>query len=229
MGSSTEGRRRKLDPDPRVRVALLAAASKIVSAEGARALSVAEVLSRTRMSTRAFYRHFDSKDQLVSAVFLEMARVEALRLRRRMALASDPVRAVVAWVDGRLELVFNADIRSDLRQMSLEATSQMITASELIGPSYREVLRPLVEELERGKAVGLFPDIDPEADALSVQGAVWASVERQWAAEGGNQSVIRKRTQRFCLGGLGVAPEVIAKVLSEGRIDQPELASGSAQ
>ena len=76
-------RRKKLDPDPRVRLCILAAASKIVREEGVRRLSIAQVLSRAQLSTRAFYRHFDSKDQLVSAVFLEMARVEMLRLRRR--------------------------------------------------------------------------------------------------------------------------------------------------
>lgn len=220
MDRSAATRSRKLDPDPRVRVAILAAASKIVSAEGVRALSVAEVLSRTQLSTRAFYRHFDSKDQLVSAVFLEMARVETVRLRRKMALGSDPVRAVVAWVDGRLDQVFSTDIRSDLRQMSREAQSQMFAAPELVGPAYGEILRPLVEELTRGKALGLFPDVDPPSDALSVQGAVWASVERYWAGERREQLSLRTRTQRFCLRGLGVPPDMIADVLGEGRTGQ---------
>ena len=87
----------------------------------------------------------------------------------------------MAWIDGRLDLAFNDQIRSDLRQMSLEAQSQMFAAPELVGDAYGEILQPLVEQLESGKARGIFPDIDPTAEALSIHGAMWASVERQWA------------------------------------------------
>jgi AcrR family transcriptional regulator len=212
----SNGRRRRLDPDPRVRVTILAAASKIVREDGVRALGVAEVLARTQLSTRAFYRHFDSKDELVSAVFFEMARVEALRLRRVMAAEADVIRSVMAWIDGRLNLVLDSDVRSDLRRVSLEAQSQASGAPELVSAAYQEILRPLMEELERGREQGVFPNVDPMSDALSVHGAVWASVERYWVSEGFDLSGVRDRTQRFCLGGLGVAPEVIAEVLGEG-------------
>ena len=219
MDTAARGRKR-LDPDPRVRMALLSAASKIVREEGVRAISIAEVLSRAQLSTRAFYRHFDSKDQLVSAVFLEMARVETLRLRRRMGAGADPVRAVVAWIDGRLDLAFNDEIRSDLRQMSLEAQSQMFAAPDLVNAAYGEILRPLVEQLERGRDSGVFPGVDPESDALSVHGAVWAGVERQWATEGCDLASIRDRIQRFCLGGLGVGPAAIADVLEMALVNE---------
>jgi AcrR family transcriptional regulator len=122
MEISRSGGRKKLEPDPLLRIAILSAASKIIREDGVRALSIAEVLSRSQLSTRAFYRHFESKNQLVSAVFLEMARAETMRLRQRMSVGPDPIRAVAAWTDGRLDLAFNDEIRSDLRQMSLEAT-----------------------------------------------------------------------------------------------------------
>src|ERR1700712_5284574 len=139
---------RRLDPDPRVRKAIVAAASKAVREDGVRALSVAQVLSRANIGTRAFYRHFESKDQLVAAVFLDMARGETRRLRKRMATCSDPVDAVVAWIDGRLDLAFSDDIKSDLRQMSLEAQSQMFAAPEVIGAAYAEIMKPLIEQLD---------------------------------------------------------------------------------
>ena len=202
---ATARRTKKLDPDPTVRLAILAAASKIVREEGVRSLSVAQVLSRAQLSTRAFYRHFDSKDELVSAVFVDMARVEALRLRRTMSTFTGPVEAVVAWIDGRLDLAFDEKIRSDLRKMSLEAQTQMFAAPELVGAAYREILKPLVGQLERGKQLGIFPGIDPATDAQSIQGTVWAVVERQWATGDGNRADIRRHAIRFCLGGLGVA------------------------
>ena len=128
MTSGVKRQRKKLAPDPGVRNALLDAATDVLREEGVRGLAVAQVLDRAQLSTRAFYRHFDSKDALVSAVFLEMARVETRRLKRKMAAAADPSDAVVAWIDGRLDLAFNDRIRSDLRQVSLEAQTQMFAA-----------------------------------------------------------------------------------------------------
>ena len=203
MTSGVKRRRKKLAPDPGVRNALLDAAAKVVREEGVRSLSVAQVLDRAQLSTRAFYRHFDSKDDLVAAVFLDMARVETRRLKRKMAAAADPTAAVVAWIDGRLDLAFNDSIRSDLRQMSLEAQTQMFASPELVGDAYGEFLKPLVEQLELGKRSGVFPGIDPTADALSIHGAIWASVERQWSTGECDRAAVRDDVVRFCLRGLG--------------------------
>lgn len=206
---------RRLEPDPRVRKAIVAAATKVIRSEGVGALSVAQVLAHAGLGTRAFYRHFESKNQLVSAVFLDMARAETRRLRKRMATSSDPVDAVVAWIDGRLDLAFSEDIKSDLRQMSLEAQSQMFAAPEVIGAAYAEILTPLVEELERGAQQGFFTDVDPAAHALSVQGVLWSSVERQWANGDCDRRHVRGAVLRFCLRGLGVSSASIAQVLAD--------------
>jgi AcrR family transcriptional regulator len=206
------GGRRKLEPDPHIHAVILSAAAEVVRTEGVQALSIARVLSGTQLGTRAFYRHFESKDQLVAAVFLEMARAEVVRLEQRMSDA-DPVRAVAAWIDGRLDLAFNQQIRSDLRQMSLEAQNQMVAAPELVAPAYREILRPLVEKLTCGKDLGIFRDIDPDGEALSIHGVVWTNIERHWGIAQRDPSEIRRRVQSFCLRGLGVDPDVIAAVL----------------
>ena len=114
-----------------MRKALLDAASKIVREEGVRSLNVAQVLNRAQLSTRAFYRHFDSKDAV------GVGRVPGNGARGDEATETEDGRsrrpdrqAVVAWIDGRLDLAFNDQIRSDLRQMSLEAQSQMFASPE---------------------------------------------------------------------------------------------------
>jgi AcrR family transcriptional regulator len=226
-------RRRKAEPDPGERSAILSQASKIVSEGGLGSLTVAHVLSRTQLGTRAFYRHFDSKDALVSAMFLEMARIETRRLRRRMATARDPVRAVAAWIDGRLDLAFNDQIRSDLRKMSLEANSQMFAAPELVSPAYAEMLAPLVESLERGRELGVFTITKSGDEALAIHGVLWAITERQWARDNGDIGEMRELVQSFCLRGLGVTPKAIAAALkyssSHNRERPLEKPSGSPQ
>ncbi|OBK44348.1 TetR/AcrR family transcriptional regulator [Mycobacterium sp. 1081908.1] len=212
MTSSLAQRRNKLAPDPDVRCAILDAASKSMHDHGVRGLSVAAVLERAQLSTRAFYRHFDSKDQLVAAVFVELARIETQRLRSKMAHTANPVEAVVAWVDGRLELAFGENGESDARRLSLEAHSKAFSSPEMAAPAYGAILEPLIEQLERGLELGMFEDIVPSTAAKSIHGVVWAGTQRQWATHRWDRAVVRERALRFCLRGLGVAPQTIERI-----------------
>ena len=194
-------RRDKLGPDPTVRREILAAASTTLQEQGVRGLSVATVLERAGLSTRAFYRHFDSKEELVAAVFLETARVEKRRLRRRMSAATTEIEAVTAWIDGRLDLAFDESIGSDLRRLSLEAQSQ---SPGLVQPAYAEMLKPLRDALQRGLRGGVFHHIDPETDAQFIHGVVWAGINEHWATGDCDRDELRERILRFCLRGLSV-------------------------
>src|SRR5271166_5955415 len=207
-------RRDKLSPDPTVRREILAAASTILREHGVQGLSIAAVLERAGLSTRAFYRHFGSKDELVAAVFLETARVEKRRLRRRMASATTEVEAVAVWIDGRLDLAFDDNIGSDLRRLSLEAQSQTLASRGLVQPAYAEMLKPLSEALQRGLRGGVFHHINPVIDAEFIHGVVWAGIDQQWATGECNRDHLRQRILRFCLRGLGVTPEAIARISS---------------
>lgn len=198
---------RRLEPDPKVRKAIVTAATKVIRDEGVRGLSVSNVLVRAGLGTRAFYRHFASKDHLVAAVFLELANAEARRLERLMAGADDPLDAVVAWIDGRLDLAFDDGVQSELRQLSVEAQAQMFASPELVGAAYAAILAPLVAQLERGVQQGRFVDVDPAADALSIQGVLWSSVERHWSTGDQGRAEVRTHVLRFCLRGVGASDE----------------------
>jgi AcrR family transcriptional regulator len=196
-------------PDPNVRCAIVDAASQSVHDRGVRGLNIAAVLERAQLSTRAFYRHFDSKDQLVEAVFLEMARDETQRLRTKMVNTASPVEAVAAWIEGRLDLALDDEFR--LRQLSPEAQPEA-WSPELVSPAYNAILEPLVEQLERGLELGTFKDIVPVTAAKSIDGVVWAGTQQPRATHHFDRSEVRERALRFCLRGLGVAPETIEQV-----------------
>lgn len=197
-------RRDKLAPDPGVRREILAAASTALREDGVGGISIAAVLQRAGLSTRAFYRHFGSKDELVAAVFLESARGEAQRLRARMDSAATEVDAVVAWIDGRLDLAFDPTVRADLRRLSLEAQSQTSGAPHLVQSAYAEMLLPLREVIERGLGHGAFRGVEPESCAQFIHGVVWAGIDRHWRAGDCEPGDLRDRITRFCLRGLGV-------------------------
>lgn len=208
-------RRSKLDPDPAVRRAILAAASTALRENGIRGLSIAEVLDRAELSTRAFYRHFSSKEELVAAVFLTSARGERRRLQRRMSVAQTEIEAVAAWIDGRLDLAFDETVKSDLRRLSLEAQSQTFGSPTLVQLAYAEMLRPLCQVLQRGLRRGVFSHIDPMTHAEFIQGVVWASTNRQWRAGDCERVETRREAIGFCLRALGVTSQAIAQMCSE--------------
>lgn len=161
------------------------------------------VLEEARLSTRAFYRHFESKDELVAAVFAEMNRVELLRLERKMSVAHSPVEAVAAWIDGRFDLAFDDNTESDLRRLLLEAQSRVFTSPE---PVSAVIFEPLIEQLQRGLDLGVFHDVMPVTAAKSIHGVVWAAAQRQRTTSEAERTDTRRRALRFCLRGLGVPP-----------------------
>jgi AcrR family transcriptional regulator len=180
----------KLAPDAAVRCAIVAAASESAHDQGVRGLSIAAVMERTQLGTRAFYRHFKSKDQLVAAVLSEMSRVETLRLRTKMANTTNPVEAVAAWIDGRLDLAFD----------------------EKVSPAGSAIIEPLIEQLQRGLELGVFKDIVPVTEAKSIHGVLWAATRPQWATRHWDRDEVRQRLLRFCLRGLGVASETFEQI-----------------
>ncbi len=207
-------RRDKLSPDPDVHRAILAAASIIVREQGVRGLNIADVLERCQLGTRAFYRHFESKDQLVAAVFTEAAVSETRRLRRKMRASATPIEAVAAWIDARLDVASDNRVGASLREVSSEAQTLMFTSPELVQAAFATILKPLVEQLERGLREGVFHDIDPVTDAEIVQGAVWACTQRQWATRSAVRADVRRQAIRACLRALGCTEEAVTEVLA---------------
>lgn len=216
-GTGRRRRRDKLEPDPQVRREILVAASTSLRENGVRGLNIAAVLERTNLSTRAFYRHFNSMDDLVVAVFQEAARVERRRLQRRMAGAPTPIDAVAAWIDGRLDLAFDAKIGSDLRRLSLEAQFQTSASPALVEPAYAEMLKPLADALRRGLQDEVFHPIDPATEARFIHGVVWAGINQQWTTGESDREDLRRRILGFCLRGLGVAPHAIKSICADAR------------
>lgn len=214
MNAPRTRQREKLRPDPAVRRQILDAATATVREHGVDGLSVAAALQRAALSTRAFYRHFGSKDELLAAVFLESARAERRRLKRRMAHAATEIESVAAWIEARLDLAFDERLENDLRRLSLEAQAQIFSARGVVQPAYAEILAPLTESIGRGLQGGVFHGVDPVAHAQFIHGVVWAGIDQHWAKGDGTRDDLRRRVQRFCLRGLGVAHEAIEQVCS---------------
>jgi AcrR family transcriptional regulator len=192
---------------------LIDAALSVIRSRGIAGLTVADVLATANLGTRAFYRHYKSKSHLIISVFVDAGHQEALRLRARMAPHGDPVDAVVAWIDGRLDLAFDDAVQSDLRFVSGEAQALYTVEPELIASAYAAMLSPLADELRRGVARRRWSDVDPLADARLIEAVVWSCVEQQWATKRFVRADVRDRTVSFCLRAIGTSPTRIKRAL----------------
>jgi AcrR family transcriptional regulator len=190
------------DSDAEAR-ALVQAGMAVLRRSSAKALTVADVLEEAGLSTRAFYRHFHSKDELILAVYQHDNRRSIERLRTRIASAASTLDALEQWVQGSLALGFAP--RQARRTMTLWREGGRIWAQ--YPGEYKAIVEglvePLTDVLARGRQDGTFPCTDPPLDALTIHAVVWRLIERKL---GGDASLdLASATAyvlRFCLPAL---------------------------
>lgn len=170
---------------PRIRVAADERASIIDAAYACLAsphpgpVSVAAILEAACMSTRAFYRHFQSKDELFLAMLRRDADAVARRLRRIAdETAGGPTAQLAAWISYILSLAYDPRRRAHvivLDSDEVRVAKGYREASEELRAHREEILADI---LRRGRHDGSFPLAKPEVDAA----AIHAVVDRAFAA-----------------------------------------------
>src|SRR3954447_18482287 len=87
---------------------ILRAAYEPIERDGSKETSVHDVLHAAGLSTRAFYRHLRSRDELVPEMYrVDCGRVNAA-VPSAVAAAPDPLPALAAWIDQNLAVVYDA-------------------------------------------------------------------------------------------------------------------------
>ena len=85
---------------------LVAAGRKLLHRDGAADMTIADVLTEAGLSTRAFYRHFASKSDLLLAIYDHEVDRYRPRLQRRLDAATTAREGLVAWIDELLAAGF---------------------------------------------------------------------------------------------------------------------------
>ena len=83
------------------------AALHVMRRNGFQGASVQDILDRAGLSTRAFYRQFRSKDDLLLAMFRTASDPDVDQIARSVAEAPTALGAVLVWVDQMLSLAFD--------------------------------------------------------------------------------------------------------------------------
>ena len=136
-------------------------------------IPVAAILQRAGVSTRAFYRHFESKDELFLALLRQESGALAARLDRIVDEGpSNPVEQLKAWIHGMFGWMHDAEMRMHLTVIDSEEVRAAKGYRETRERAHALRERSLVEILRRGRADGSFPHADPEHDAVAISAVI---------------------------------------------------------
>ena len=139
---------------------------------------MAAILDAAGLSTRAFYRHFASKDELFLAMLRRDSDAVLRRLRRVSQDDNGPDAQLRAWINCLLGLAYHPRMRAHVVVLDSDEVR--------VAKGYREAsaeLRAdregvLADILRRGRDDGSFPLAEPDRDAA----AIHAVVDRAFAA-----------------------------------------------
>ena len=142
----------------------------LAESDGA-AVGITDVLTGAGISTRAFYRHFDSKDALLLAMF----RSDSERVLADLRAAADRAATARDALHGWITTMLRTAAEPRRRERALVLTSDEVTRAKGFRAE-RERYQAgqdsaLAELLRRGLADGSLPGADPEADAPLVRAA----------------------------------------------------------
>ena len=164
-------------PDPSERARIMDAASRLLAA--GRSLAVSDVLEGAGLSTRAFYRHFESKDALLLALFRRDSERVNARLEAVIDAAPTPRAALVRWIEGALRPV--ADPRRPQRPLVL-SSEEVARARGLAAERHRmqeAQVAMLTRIIAAGQADGSFPWAALPGDARAIQAACSETLDAQ--------------------------------------------------
>jgi AcrR family transcriptional regulator len=183
---------------------IIDAAYSCLSEPHSGAIPVAAILQRAGVSTRAFYRHFESKDELFLAMLRAESDAVAGRLDRITAETNgSPADQLKAWIDEMFGMVHDAQVRMHLTVIDSDEVRAAKGYRQTREQAHTDRERSLVEILRRGLDDGSFPLAFPEHDAVAIS----AIVSREMAdLKAVDDEVLRQaqdRVMSFALRALG--------------------------
>ncbi|MDH6242743.1 AcrR family transcriptional regulator [Mycobacterium sp. OTB74] len=173
--SSRPGRPRQLDGETE-RALLMNAALTLITQGDYLEVAVADILAEANLSTRSFYRHFDSKEALLIALMRRDADLVGRSLEHAVAHAGDPVTALTTWLDQYLAVFYESKrARRTTLYMSLgPRTSPAVSAAHK--ELQQVVVRPLVKVLRAGHRAGVMHSPNAHEDAMTIVALVSTAV-----------------------------------------------------
>jgi AcrR family transcriptional regulator len=156
---------------------LLDAAFEVIRRKGYGEATVGDILAESGLSTRSFYRHFGSKDELLHALFRRDAEQFAAAVKQRVEAAPNPAAALEVWIDEILGFGFDRPRTRRAAVLGSAAAKSSLDPDET-RRALQLLVEPLVGVLTAGAADGSFPLVEPDGDAGLVSALAWETSAR---------------------------------------------------
>ena len=149
------------------------AALKVMRRNGFQGASVQDILDHAGLSTRAFYRQFQSKDDLLLAMFRTASGPDVAHVAREVGDAKAAIDAVHVWIDEILAIAYDGKRIQRLVMFNVVARQTVGYGDE--EAALRDgLIAPLLQALRRGLADGSFPPLT--RSPMPMPSSTWCGV-----------------------------------------------------
>jgi len=183
----------------------VAAAVRLWQEKGNADFTVQDVVDRSKMSIRTFYKYFGSKEDLLVAVYETVIAREAVpRLRKRIEKFKDPLLRLKAYIEGLVELTAKSGPggRSLVHYQNRLAESRSADLANAMKPQF-ELLVELISDIARTRP--LRRDLTVELAARLTHYTVLSAAHGRVLGSEGAADIPAETIWQFCVSGLGLA------------------------
>ena len=184
---------------------IIDAAYRCLDRNSGTSASITDILDEAGLGTRAFYRNFSTKHDLLLEMFRRDREAVLAQLREVVARAETPIEALRLWMTHMFDII--TDPRRRKRMATFYSDEMRRTPGyprelELFATAEEAALAAI---LHRGRADGTFTACTPEADARSIRAAFEAAfLDRFQQKSTTNAADDIEQLLGFVLRGLGV-------------------------
>ena len=150
------------------RLRLLRAGAEEMRDRGSIEPRVFDIVKRAGLSNKAFYRHFDSRDDLILAILELGMQVRLAALEQAMSNAGTAVDRVRGWVSTICAQAVDAEVAALVRPLLVYQAWILQRFHDVFVESIARLKRPLRAALEAGEKSGELPECDPQADTEAI-------------------------------------------------------------
>jgi AcrR family transcriptional regulator len=202
LSKASPGRPRRFEAAEEIEL-IFKAAFEVMRRNDYQEVTVADILAEAGMSTRSFYRHFGSKDELLCAMYRRDAERAAERLNARVQRAGSPREALEAWIDEILSFGFD---RARARRAAVLGSPGAMRAEgsrEEARHAVDLLTTPLLSILELGRDDGTFSQSNPTSDARMITAFTLDAAGLSAAGTRQSRTEARRDVLAFTLRALG--------------------------
>jgi AcrR family transcriptional regulator len=186
----------------------LDAAFELIDEKGSTEFTIQEVIERSKQSLRGFYEYFDSKDELIFALFEESVREADADIQQAVDAESDPLerlRVFAIRLHEWCDPIETPRKRGSHNRRAISEFSNQLSVhyADRVRAALSPQSRLLIELVGAAADAGAIRVADVRRSAALMQQTLLHSWFGNRLVENAKQRLTAEETWEFCLHGLG--------------------------